>query len=405
MIRVENLNMTVGRFALEDVSLHVRPGEYFVLLGPTGSGKTLLIETICGLNRARSGRIIIDGLDMTRREPRHRRLGYVPQDYALFPQQTVLENIAYGLEPDRLWLRIPRCFVRALLVRPAQRLRVPAYLAKTLLIRPGRRLLELATHRRWAERRPQTLWELMELVGVRHLADRLPERLSGGEKQRVALARALAIRPQVMLLDEPVSALDEETREAVCRQLKRVQHDTGTTMVHICHNFTEMLAVADRAGIIVDGRILQVGTPQEILQRPCNTRVARFVQAGNLFRAVARADGPWLKLVCGPGLELRVKKPDAPVPDGTELSVMVRPEDVRLAAARPSAPPPETIVLDATVTDVTDQGPVVNLHVSCGPGPGLVVSLGKRHYRELRPTAGDRVPLLIDCADVHVMRE
>jgi len=387
MIRVENLNLTVGRFALEDISLHVRPGEYFVLLGPTGSGKTLLIETICGLNRAGSGRIIIDGQDMTRREPRRRRVGYLPQDYALFPNQTVRENVGYGLEPDCLWLR------------------AATYLGRTLFKRPALRLLELVTRRREPLDDPPALVELMERVGVRHLADRLPERLSGGEKQRVALARALTIRPQVMLLDEPVSALDEETREAVCRQLKRLQHDTGTTMVHICHNFTEMLAVADRAGVIVDGRILQVGTPQEILQRPCNTRVARFVQAGNLFRAVARADGPWLKLVCGPGLELRVKKPDAPVPDGTELSVMVRPEDVRLAAAPPSAPPPETLVLDATVTDVTDQGPVVNLQVSCGPGPGLVVSLGKRHYRELRPTAGDRVHLLIDCADVHVMRE
>jgi len=386
MIRVENLNLTVGGFALQNVSLHVRPGEYFVLLGPTGSGKTLLIETICGLNRAGSGRIIIDGEDMTRREPRHRQVGYVPQDYALFPHQTVRENIAYGLKPDRLWLRAPLCFANA------------------LLIRPGRRLLEPVTRRRSGETESQAVAELMDLVGVRYLADRLPTRLSGGEMQRVALARALAIRPRVMVLDEPVSALDEETRDTVCSQLKKLQHDTGTTMVHICHNFTEMLAVADRAGIIVDGRIVQVGTPREILQHPCNTRVARFVQAGNLLRAVARADGPWLRLLCGEGLELRVKKPGGRVPDGTELSVMVRPENVRLAVA-PSEAPPDTVVLRADVADVIDQGAAVKLHVRCGPEPGLVVSLGKRHYLEHRPAVGDHVHLLVDCEDVHVMRE
>ncbi len=365
MIRIENLNLVVGNtavasgsFALRDLSLHIKPEEYFVLLGPTGSGKTLLLESLCGLNRINSGRIEIDGVDVTLLEPRHRHLGYLPQDYALFPHKTVRKNIAFGLENQ------------------------PSTAASI----------------------EQQVLQLMELLHLTHLADRYPEKLSGGEKQRVALARALAIEPKVLLLDEPVSALDEQTRDNVCRQLRLLQRRAKTTAVHVCHNFAEMLTVADRVGIIDGGQILQVGTPQEILRQPRNARIARFVQAGNLFTAQSRIEDSWLRLTCPGGLEL-----SAPIsPDNQHsgtLSVMVRPESIRLGAKIFEHLLPGTSLIEGTVDNVTDLGPLVRIDVVCDGGAALLVSLGRKEYNDQAVDPGERIYLAVAPEDVHVMVE
>lgn len=355
MIRIEDLRFSVGAFALQDVSLTVEPGEYFVLLGPSGSGKTLLLECVCGLNQIAAGRITIGDVDVTRLEPRQRGVGYLPQDYALFPHRTVRRNVAFGL-----------------------------------LHHPSRHT------------EPQTrVEELMELVGVVPLADRLPGNLSGGEKQRVALARALAIRPRVLLLDEPVSALDEQSRDAICRQLKELQRTTGTTTLHVCHNFAEMLAVADRAAVICDGRIVQVGTPREILQHPCTSRVAGFVQAGNLFAAEATPAGPWLRLTALGGIEFTAARSPA-VPAARKVFCMVRPESVALSVAAPTDRAPGTTVLEATVRHVADLGPLVRVTAACG-GVELLVSTGHREFNRAKIAPGDRVFLAVAADDVHVM--
>ncbi len=358
MIRTEQLNFSVGSFSLNDVCLHVLPGEYFVLLGPTGSGKTLLVECLCGLNRIDSGRVHIGGADVTDLEPRNRGVGYLPQDYALFPHQSVRQNIGFGLRQRRLSARDVR----------------------------------------------QRVDQLMDQVGVKHLGDRRPRKLSGGEQQRVALARALAIEPAVLVLDEPVSALDEQTRDNLCRQLKQLQTDTQTTTIHVCHNFAEMLAVADRVGIIYDGRLVQVGTPQEVLGRPRDTQVARFVQAGNLLPARAKADGRRIRLACAGGLEFCIPRPDAgSVAD--EVVVMVRPENIRLRAERPENTPAETVILEGSIRGVVDLGPIVKVHVACGSETELLVSLGKKEYYEQRLAVGNRVHLAVAFDDVHVMQE
>ncbi len=357
MIRTEKLNYRVGQFALQDVSLHVRPGEYFVLLGPTGSGKTLLVESLCGLNRIDSGTIRIDGVEATRLEPRRRQIGYLPQDYALFSHQTVRRNIGFGLQTRR----VDRTVLREKVDR------------------------------------------LMQQLGIVHLAERLPERLSGGEKQRVALARALAIEPRVLILDEPVSAVDEATRDAVCRQLKQLQQTTGATMLHVCHNFAEMLAVADRVGIIHEGRILQVGTPEEILQRPNSTVVARFVQAGNLFTAQARRDGSTVVLQCAEGMELRAARQGSG-PDSGPVYAMIRPENVVLLSAPPAEVSAETTVLEGTIGQIVDFGPLVKVCVACGPKVEMLVFLAKKEYKEGRLASGQHVLLAIAPEDVHLMQ-
>ena len=380
MIRVENLHFQVGDpslpgagFALRDVSLDVAAGEYFVLLGPTGSGKSLLLECLCGLNRVRSGRIRIGGEDVTDLEPRRRRVGYLPQDYALFPHLTVRRNIAFGLA------------------------------GRSLAAVPGS-----PVHRR--------VEELACQLDIGHLLDRLPAKLSGGEKQRVALARALAVRPRVLLLDEPVSALDEATRDVLCRMLKRLQREAAVTALHVCHNFAEMLAVADRVGIIYDGRILQMGTPQEVLQRPRDLRVARFVQSGNLLRARAEPDGNHLRLRCEGGFELRAARPGGPdrsegAPgsehgESGEVTAAVRPECVRLLSAPPEERAADEAALQGRVRDVVDLGPLVRVAIEVaarGEAAELVASMSKREFRDMGCREGAVAWALIAARDVHVI--
>ena len=357
MIDIRQLNYSVGSFALGDVSLRVEPGEYFVLLGSSGAGKTLLMECLCGLNWIDSGQSYIDGVDVTGVEPRRRGIGYLPQDYALFPHKTVRHNIAFGLR----FRRLTRIAIR------------------------------------------QRVDQLMDQLDVAHLADRFPQKLSGGEQQRVALARALAIEPRVLVLDEPVSALDEQTRDELCRQLKRLHRDTRTTVVHVCHNFAEMLAVADRVGIVHEGRILQTGTPQEVLQRPKNTLVARFVQGGNLFSARARTAGEGIELDCSAGIKLRARAADFKSADAA-VTAMVRPENIHLAAARPESIPPAATVLEGSIREVVDMGPSVRVTVACARGAEVLVFAGKREYNNLAVDVGGPVVLTIAPEDVHVMQ-
>ncbi len=237
MIRTDRLSLRVGDFQLRRLSLEVARGEYFVLLGPTGSGKTVFLECLCGLNKIDSGKIYIDGCEVTDLEPRARGVGYVPQDYALFPHLSVGQNIGFGLR-----------------VRGHR----------------GRGVAAKVT-------------ETADLLGIRDLLPRRTEGLSGGEKQRVALARALLVQPKVLLLDEPVCALDEFTRQDVCTQLSRIQRGLNLTTIHVSHNLEEAFSVADRAGVLCAGVLQQVGSMGELLRKPNSEFVARFMRFENIF--------------------------------------------------------------------------------------------------------------------------
>ncbi|MBN1419489.1 MAG: ABC transporter ATP-binding protein [Planctomycetes bacterium] len=237
MIRIEGLGFAIGDFALRDISLDVAGGEYFVLLGKPGSGKTLLLECIAGLHRIGAGAIQVGDRRVDRLEPGARGIGYVPQDYALFSRLRVRGNIAFALR-----------------VRRSERTERAARVA-----------------------------ELAGLLGIGHLLDRSVAGLSGGERQRVALARALAARPSVLLLDEPVSALDPETRERVLLELRAIQRETGTTTIHVCHDLDEMRSVADRVAILDRGRLLQTGAPEEIRRAPATPAIARLFRLGSII--------------------------------------------------------------------------------------------------------------------------
>ncbi len=356
MIRVEKLCHSVGEFALRNIDLSVRPGEYFVLLGPSGAGKTLLLECLCGLRRIDSGRIVVDHTDVTGKEPRYRRIGYLPQDYALFPHLSVRQNVGFGL-------------------------------GNPLAVNAGTAAARID--------------ELMQLVGITHLADRFPAGLSGGETQRVALARALATEPKVLLLDEPVSALDEQMRDALCQQLKQLQADTGTTTVHVCHNLAEMLAVADRVGIIHQGQIVQVGKPNELLEHPRTRFVAEFLRAGNVLSGSAKCHGDVLHIHCTSEITFLAHRPEGFVP-GPQVRIAIRPENVELLRHVQADCPPHTTVLPGTVQKVVDAGSAVHLHVACD-SLVLEVFLSKREYRQHSVAEGQAVRLAVAADHVHVL--
>lgn len=231
MVELENIALRSGAFSLADVSFQIDTGQYAVLMGKTGSGKTTLLEAICGLRTVAAGRILLDGTDVTRRHPADRGVGYVPQDLALFPTLSVREHLAFALRVRR---------------------------ASTQLINSRVR-------------------EFADLLAIEHLLDRLPRGLSGGESQRVALGRALTFHPQVLLLDEPLSALDEETRHEMYDLLKRVQRQTGVTTLHVTHSTAEARALAQRLLVMEGGQVRQSSINAAALACPLP---ASPVQAG-----------------------------------------------------------------------------------------------------------------------------
>jgi len=241
MIRTEEISLRIGSFQLQRLSIGVAEGQYFILLGPPGSGKTIFLECLCGLKRLDSGKIFIDGRDVTNLEPRARGIGYVPQDYALFPHLSVEHNITFGLS------------VRG--------------------------------------RSENKVTETAEMLGINHLLARGIDGLSGGEKQRVALARALVMQPKILLLDEPVCALDEVTRQEVCAQLLAIQRKLGLTTIHVSHNLEEAFSVADRAAILHQGVLQQAGTRDELLRKPNSDFVARFMRCEKRLASESKGAG------------------------------------------------------------------------------------------------------------------
>ncbi|MCF6148738.1 MAG: ABC transporter ATP-binding protein [Candidatus Kuenenia sp.] len=223
---------------MKHINLEVNTGEYFVLIGPTGCGKTVLIETLVGLRKPDSGEIWINNQNVTSQFPEERNVGYLPQDFALFPNMTVEENIAFGLKA-----------------------------------------------RRKEEKHIQSVINrLAESLNISHLLLRYTQGLSGGEKQRVALARALATEPEVVFLDEPLSSVDEYSREILCNELKEIHSRFKKTFIHVSHNFEEISEMADRMAVINKGAIEQIDTVEKIIYHPVNGFVAQFTRTKNIFK-------------------------------------------------------------------------------------------------------------------------
>jgi len=350
MIRVEGLGFSVGEFRLEDASLEVADGEYFVLLGPPGSGKSVFLECLCGLNRAERGRVVIDGQDVTALPPRERGLGYVPQDYALFPHLSAEGNVAFGLR---------------------------------------------ARGRSRADVRKRTT-AVADMLGIGHLLKRRIAGLSGGERQRVALARALAVEPRVLLLDEPVSALDESTREAVCSELRRLQSDLRITTIHVSHNLEEAFSVADRGGILRAGSFQQVDSLQNLLRRPRNEFMARFMRCENIFVGHARSPRGSLTPVSVGAAEILV-----PGRLEGEVRFVIRPENVRLARPGDGTDRAAVSTIPVRLERSVDRGAYVRVQLS--GEPDLVAHMPHEAFADLHIAQGDKLDALIRGRAAHVI--
>jgi spermidine/putrescine transport system ATP-binding protein len=313
--------------AVDDVSLKIREGEFFSLLGPSGCGKTTLLRMVAGFEWPDAGRVLLDGQDVTMRPPNKRAVNTVFQAYELFPHMSVADNVAYGLRIQK----------------------VPKAEARTRVS------------------------EMLELVGVGGFEARRADQLSGGQKQRVALARALVNQPRVLLLDEPLSALDVKLRKRMQLELKAIQHRLGTTFIYVTHDQEEALFLSDRIGIMSGGRLLQVGTPQDIYERPAERFVADFVGSLNELDVVAdELDGTRAVGRLGDGERL-VAPVAADTMAGTTLRVAVRPERIRLQRPPASEDPGDSLIR-GVVRNIVYLGPNMQYAVDCLTAGTLVVS-------------------------------
>jgi spermidine/putrescine transport system ATP-binding protein len=311
-----------GLRALDDVSLDIRRNEFFTLLGPSGCGKTTLLRIIAGFETPTNGIIELEGRDITAEPPFKRPVNTVFQSYALFPHLTVAQNISFGLE---------------MLGRPKDEIK-------------------------------SATAEMLALVRMDAMSGRLPAQLSGGQQQRVALARALAPRPSVLLLDEPLSALDLKLRKQMQIELKRMQMETGITFVFVTHDQEEALTMSDRIAVMDAGHILQIGSPRDIYERPANRFVAGFIGESNFLNGRVLAAGPPARIVLGGGQEFSIDTADCPVA-GDEVTLAVRPEYVMLTAFdAPGA-------LRGKITNLIYFGTDMHCHISLDSGEDLVARI------------------------------
>jgi len=318
LVTFERITRRFGDFtAVEGLSLDIHEGEFFALLGPSGCGKTTLLRLLAGFETPDEGRVLLAGQDLTGIPPYRRPVNMMFQSYALFPHMTVAGNVAFGLKQDKL----PKDEIAA---------RVD---------------------------------EMLALVQLRSLAARKPDQLSGGQRQRVALARSLAKRPKVLLLDEPLAALDRKLREETRFELKELQRRLGTTFVIVTHDQDEAMTVADRIGVMNHGKLAQVGAPVDVYERPASRWVAGFVGDVNLIEGRVTAVYPSFVMVEREGMRLRVAH--APVSPGP-IAVALRPEKIRLLHAVPDGSFENGAA--GTVTDIGYLGTVSHYKVRLDDG-------------------------------------
>jgi iron(III) transport system ATP-binding protein len=327
-LRVRGLTKRFGgETAVDAVDLDVEAKGFTCLIGPSGCGKTTLLRMLAGLEQQTSGSVEIDGRDVSSRPPADRGVGMVFQSYALFPNLNVSENIGFGMRK----------------ATPSER--------------------------------NARVEELLATVGLPDYARRLPRQLSGGQQQRVAIARALATGPKILLLDEPLSALDPLIREQLRGELKALQRRLGVTTVMVTHDQAEALAVADRIAVMRQGRIAQIGAPEEIYDRPADAFVAGFVGAANLIEA--EVAGPDMLRLWG---QVPVKRPANGEAPGAKVTVVVRPEAVRLTK-------PGEEGLSATVLESVFAGPIVRVHAAPKAAPDKILVADLPSEQALEPGA------------------
>jgi putative spermidine/putrescine transport system ATP-binding protein len=347
-ITVRNVTKTYGKvFALNDVTLDVKSGEFLTLLGPSGSGKTTLLMVLAGFTRPDSGSLKFGEDEVIRKPPHLRDVGMVFQNYALFPHMTVAGNVGYPL-----------------------RLR-------------GVSKGEMA----------RRVGKALEMVQLDGFGDRRISQLSGGQKQRVALARSIVFEPRILLMDEPLSALDKKLRDRMQIELRHLHEQLGMTTVYVTHDQREALTMSDRIAVVNHGRIMQLATPQELYNQPQNTFVADFI-GDSTFIEVSRSGADLI----ADGVAITTTRP---VPEAASLSLMIRPERVRLLDGPPG---PGTNVFEAKVTELVYQGESFLLYGRLKGGTEMAVrgAIRSDTFTSL-PKPGSTVRLALDSADTVII--
>jgi len=314
MLEVKELSAKRGDFYLKNVSLTVRDGEYFVLLGPTGAGKTVLLESITGITGIRGGQIWINNRDVTSLPVQERNIGFAYQKYTLYRHLQVRDNISFGL----MWRY------------------------------KSQKEIDDAVDR------------VIELLNLQNLLDKRPWALSGGESQKICLARAIAIRPDLLILDEPLGSVDAGSREFTERELKDTHNRLGLTTIHVTHDFEEAIALGDRVAVMIDGNIVQVGTPDEVFHHPNSEAVARFLMTRNIF------DG---EVQESPDGQSFFHLDGKTIPVNTSLRgkrhASVRPEDITIFVNPPDSD--TSNCLQGTITRISDRGSIAYVWIDVPP--------------------------------------
>ena len=347
MIAIKNLKVNLGDFLLQSINLDIKQGEYFIILGPTGAGKTVLLEAIAGLYPVLEGEVWIGGNEITDLSPEKRGIGIVYQDQALFPHLSVEENLAFGLK----------------------------------------------MRKRTKDEIKSRTDAIAEVAGILHLLKRSPATLSGGEKQKVALARALVTEPKVLLLDEPLSALDPETRERMQGELREMHRKVMVTIIHVTHDFEEAITLGHRVAVLNDGCIAQMGTPEEFLRQPSSEFVARFALSRNIFsgRVMEIEDG--CAVIDVGGAKLR-----ATTETKGDVRLSVRPEDI-LISQEPLQSTARNC-FQGVISDIADRGSVIYVTVTLPPD--FICIITRQAFDELRLRKGVEVWITFKASAIHV---
>lgn len=357
-IGAEGIGKSFGSFAaLTDVSLTIGRGEFLTLLGPSGSGKTTFLMILAGFEAATRGRLSLDGADMTLTPAEARAFGMVFQGYALFPHMTVAKNVGYGLKHEPM--------------TPAQR----------------------------ADR----VREMLDLVQLSEFSARKPHQISGGQRQRVALARALARQPKLLLLDEPLAALDKKLREATQFELMSIQERTGVTFIVVTHDQEEAMTLADRMAVMDKGIVRQVGRPAEIYEHPASRFVAGFIGSVTLFDAVVAEVSGEMAVLDVPAFGTRITAKALPdMAKGEAISLAIRPEKIELGRSKPTGP--NTIA--GEVKDLAYFGKDSLYRITL-PSGGLISVHAVNAHRgeEYRPDWEEKVWLSFEPASAILLRE
>jgi len=355
MISLEHVAARLGSFELTDISLTVPQGGYGLVIGPTGSGKTSLLEAIAGHTPIRAGRILLRNEDMSQAPPERRRVGFVYQQYHLFPHLTVRENVGYGVRGET------------------------------------------------SEVRNERVRELADLLGLAPLLDRGIEGLSGGEQQRVALARGLAPRPSILLLDEPFAAVDPATRRGLRRELRDLHEREGITTLQVTHDFEDAMRLGDVVAVLAGGRIMQSGAPDQVFRFPNSAFVAQFIGTGTVLRGVVERVSPsdpesgrFAGRFLSGGLSLEVVAER----EGPGYAV-IRPADLTLSLEATEGPAPRNR-FSATVSRIERETAVAQVHLRVD-GIELVAAVMSVTAEELRLAPGLEVQVAVKATAIHLI--